>query len=513
MARDNFKKGDIAKLSQRVAQRCSNPDCRAPTAAPGETELKVNNIGVAAHIHAASPGGPRYDASMSSSQRGAISNAIWLCSNCSIIIDRDEDRYTPELLKEWKRRAEETAIKEHGRKLPSEEDAINLTTMALSGYPKKFLPTAISNVHKATAKAIEESDPRFEVITHFKDGQTVFEYRAKEDVSFNFEVKGKEGLEILRKMFEEGHDAKLPAEYFDIKGLDFPGGSIKEASHLEIKNSGVEAIQKLWLINPETNVINQFDDVHGFVYLGTKAMRFEGTACSGLFSINYTRPLSDSNERSDFNVSVHFPMWDGESVKRLFHFKKIKAFFENIVSGSELHSSLEVYGESVFKGSSKGLDKWPEMMNVYGVLMYIENARTIAEKLNVDLNFQSGFFYSAEEAIEVHEVAKIFKGEMVFREGDVKNNAKFRLILDCNGNEFKEKINLEKASTLRLTEDGQVLEIFGQKVSLPDKHTYIKSVYITPLDDLDRAAKGDEVSFECLPAEEFEIYHTYRVER
>lgn len=70
MARDNFKQRDITKLSQRVALRCSNPDCRVPTAAPGETELGVNSIGVAAHIHAASPGGPRYDPSMTSLERG-----------------------------------------------------------------------------------------------------------------------------------------------------------------------------------------------------------------------------------------------------------------------------------------------------------------------------------------------------------------------------------------------------------------------------------------------------------
>ncbi|MGM0783388.1 MAG: hypothetical protein ACQEUM_04675 [Pseudomonadota bacterium] len=474
--------------------------------------MKVNNIGIAAHIHAASPGGPRYDVSMSSTQRGAISNAIWLCSNCSIIIDRDEERYTPELLKEWKRKAEETAIKEQGKRLPSEEDAVNLMSMALTGHPKKFLPTAISNVHKATAKVIEETDPRFEVITHFKDGQTVFEYRAKEDVSFDFEVKGEEGVEILRKMFEEGHDAKLPAESFDIKGMDFPGGSIKEASHLEIKKSGLEAIQKIWTVNPQNNVINQFDDVHGLVYLGTKAMRFEGSACSGLFSINYTRSIVSKDESSNFNISVNFPEWYGRDIKRLPHFSKIKSLFESLVEGCEFHSSLEVYGESAFKACTKSLGEWPEMMDIYGILLYVDNARVIAEKLNIDLEFRNDFYYTAEEAIEVDEVAKTFKGEMTFSKEEVKNNAKFNLILDCDGDEFKEKINLEKVSSLRLTEEGQILEIFGQKVSLPDKHTYIKSVYINPLDDLGCAVKGDEVSFECLPAEKFEIHYTYVLE-
>ena len=95
----------------------------------------VNSIGVAAHIHAASPGGPRYDPSMTSSERGSISNAIWLCSNCSIIIDRDEACYTAKLLKEWKVKAETTAIREQGTKLPSDEDA---WPQKLSATPKNF---------------------------------------------------------------------------------------------------------------------------------------------------------------------------------------------------------------------------------------------------------------------------------------------------------------------------------------------------------------------------------------
>jgi ribosomal protein L37AE/L43A len=49
----------------------------------------MNNIGVAAHISGAAPGGPRYDASMSSEARKSINNGIWLCANCARLVDGD----------------------------------------------------------------------------------------------------------------------------------------------------------------------------------------------------------------------------------------------------------------------------------------------------------------------------------------------------------------------------------------------------------------------------------------
>ena len=67
---------------------------------------KAVNIGVAAHIAAASEGGPRYDASMTSQERQSIANAIWLCGNCHTIVDRDEVKYTVTVLRQWREDAE-----------------------------------------------------------------------------------------------------------------------------------------------------------------------------------------------------------------------------------------------------------------------------------------------------------------------------------------------------------------------------------------------------------------------
>jgi cellulose biosynthesis protein BcsQ len=63
-------------------------------------------IGEAAHIEAASPGGPRYNCNMTESERSSSSNAIWLCRNCSKLIDSDVEKYPVPLLKKWKNSVE-----------------------------------------------------------------------------------------------------------------------------------------------------------------------------------------------------------------------------------------------------------------------------------------------------------------------------------------------------------------------------------------------------------------------
>jgi hypothetical protein len=71
---------------------------------------KSINVGFAAHITAAAEGGCRYDPSLTNQQRQDIENGIWLCGTCAKLIDSDEARYTVEVLRKWKRSAEEDAL-------------------------------------------------------------------------------------------------------------------------------------------------------------------------------------------------------------------------------------------------------------------------------------------------------------------------------------------------------------------------------------------------------------------
>ena len=104
--RDDFSQQIKETIARRAGQICSNPDCNNPTSGPHTQPDKAVNVGIAAHICAASPGGKRYDPNMTSEERGGIENAIWLCQTCAKLIDSDEEAYTTELIREWKKEHE-----------------------------------------------------------------------------------------------------------------------------------------------------------------------------------------------------------------------------------------------------------------------------------------------------------------------------------------------------------------------------------------------------------------------
>lgn len=107
--RDDFSSATKELLARRVSYVCSNPKCRQATSGPQADPFGSVNLGVAAHISAASPGGPRYEEDLSVEQRSDSSNGIWLCQTCAKMIDNDPVRFTRSVLEGWKRAAERAA--------------------------------------------------------------------------------------------------------------------------------------------------------------------------------------------------------------------------------------------------------------------------------------------------------------------------------------------------------------------------------------------------------------------
>jgi tetratricopeptide (TPR) repeat protein len=105
--RDNFTKEIRTKLYQRVGGFCSRPGCPHHTTGPHSQPDKATDTGVAAHITAAARGGPRYNPSITSTQRKSADNGIWLCQICAKLIDSDPDAHPESVLREWKVSAEE----------------------------------------------------------------------------------------------------------------------------------------------------------------------------------------------------------------------------------------------------------------------------------------------------------------------------------------------------------------------------------------------------------------------
>lgn len=105
--RDNIPISVYKRLALKSCNICANPDCRCILS--GEDGY---NIGEAAHICAASPGGPRYDEHQTPEQRNSLDNIIMLCSNCHSMIDDPFTwmNYPVKVLRQWKKQHEEKCL-------------------------------------------------------------------------------------------------------------------------------------------------------------------------------------------------------------------------------------------------------------------------------------------------------------------------------------------------------------------------------------------------------------------
>lgn len=140
--RDDFSAATKRTLAQRVAHRCSRSECGAVTAGPTAQSAGVVSVGVAAHITAASAGGPRFDPTETAAQRRGIENGIWLCQTCATLIDRDPERFTVSVLRVMKALAEDRALKLIGKR--DERDVEPEANIAICAERDDQLPDYIT---------------------------------------------------------------------------------------------------------------------------------------------------------------------------------------------------------------------------------------------------------------------------------------------------------------------------------------------------------------------------------
>jgi hypothetical protein len=102
--RDDFPEPVKKRLAMRAAHRCSI--CRELTIVPHSDGVNVVHTGRAAHIHAASKNGPRYNEDQTEEERKSQENGIWACAKHADVIDKDLDAYNADTLRRMKREHE-----------------------------------------------------------------------------------------------------------------------------------------------------------------------------------------------------------------------------------------------------------------------------------------------------------------------------------------------------------------------------------------------------------------------
>jgi hypothetical protein len=507
LARDNFSKTVIDRLKSRVAHRCSNPDCRTPTSAPSEKD-GVNSIGVAAHISAASPGGPRYDHSMTADERKSIDNAIWLCANCSIDIDKDATRYPTPILHEWKRKAEDIARAELGTKLPSNNETIDTLSTALTGLPKSYISTAISNVHRATEKSLESLDSRFFVKTSHENNRTTISIHAKENVQLTFIINNKNAkkhMDQCQGLFKHGNDLVINSDDISIKGSKVLEQIFETAKGtFSFAPNKVEATQKLWLVQKETNITEPFDDIQGFISYGIKSFTYRGTACNEMFSFGFHKSLDENDEQISFTMSLYYDKWEGVSVNSLPYFEKLFSIFNKMHEGWELFTSLEIEGARFFLSKGHDASKSDYINNMAGFFNYIECSRITASTLKLDISYTSNISYTSEEYEKICDVADILKGNQIYEKEMFTNNANCKITTNEKCSNVSTLKNTKQPCDIKIvSNEREEITVFGQKFTLPTKTFILTSVLALIHEEIESLQEGDIVEVEWLPQENF----------
>ena len=102
----SIKLTTIKRLYAKSSNQCAFSKCTAPIIVD---EIAVGEI---CHIKARRKNGPRYDSKLSAAEKDSYANLLLLCRTCHKLIDSDPERYTPELLLEFKRLHETEGVYE-----------------------------------------------------------------------------------------------------------------------------------------------------------------------------------------------------------------------------------------------------------------------------------------------------------------------------------------------------------------------------------------------------------------
>ena len=129
-----------------------------PTSGPQEDASQAVNVGVAAHITAAAPGGPRYEQAVTHEQRTAITNGLWLCQSCAKLVVNDPVQFTADILRGWKSTAEQEARDLVGKTAARDIEGHEISTAANARSRESTITRNLA-IKKRLRKAFE--DDRF----------------------------------------------------------------------------------------------------------------------------------------------------------------------------------------------------------------------------------------------------------------------------------------------------------------------------------------------------------------
>ncbi|WP_421198375.1 hypothetical protein [Aeromonas enteropelogenes] len=335
--RDDFSSETIRIIKGMAGDVCSMPQCRVITGGAKLLRDNTFSIGVAAHICAASPGGPRYDSKMTKEQRKNYKNGIWLCQTHARMIDVDPSRFPVDMLISWKNDAEQWSMSSVGQKLITQLEHDKAVRVAVGRSIAELLGggdsinAPIQDIVLGYEDGLNELDSRFLVkVARRSDGileHQIFS-RTGEQGQFNITFKNTSfntGIEkSIRRMIEHGEKVHFERNEFEFSGSKlFENIPTKEGGWLSI-GGRIKSVELAIYLIMKDGEEEEFANFKSRLVSGTKYGKITGEAFSGLLSVNFKFSLC--GEPPTLNITLNTNFWIGQDVNRLGYFSNRRCF-------------------------------------------------------------------------------------------------------------------------------------------------------------------------------------------
>ncbi|WP_207761607.1 lysogenic conversion protein [Caviibacterium pharyngocola] len=513
MARDNFSRKDIITLRTRVGDKCSNPNCRKATTGPAHDKNKAIILGDAAHICAASPGGPRYNPKMSHEERRSIENGIWLCKSCARKIDVDYKSYSAEVLHEWKINAEKKAHEELDQPVFSQADVNQAVTdsilSALTRAPVEPRYNLVHNAIYVEKQFLESKDSRFSVFPKFDKEGICYELSPKENVSLQVSFLDTISLPKViknhKEFIEHGKDFIVSSEEISFSGSELISFITNTSSKIKFSKPKMDAVIRLKTIEKQTEFIEVFNDIHGSISFGTKSFSFKGKGFADTLKLEFQ---FFRNKSAKMTMTASLIQWENINILKLPFFEKLWRLFSKTEKGDSICFDLELNGNSFLNNIQVKINKNEYFYSIYTFLQYTNYCRSICKKLNKSVLFTTQVSFSAEEHQEIAEINTILKGKLIDSSIPQEYPKTTFIVNEKNISIFKSSF---KTTSVKFWQDeGDVLSLFRQDIKLPPKLIELNSVLPRISVNPDSIIEGMEIELLLEPMEGYEYTIEYK---
>ncbi|CAK2016168.1 putative HNH endonuclease [Vibrio crassostreae] len=473
--RDDFTAKTIRLLRERVSDLCSKPDCRVSTRGASSEQEKSASIGVAAHITAAASGNgaARYDSNISSEQRKHYDNGIWLCQTCSRLIDIDEERFPVSLLKEWKKLAEDYSQCNIGKQLitkdESNKNALDMVIDYTIGSDHKILSTGVVDMLNHYDQKIKSLDPRFNIKTNVIDGcinRIITPLHGNIHLSMHMpEARGKEFSSKVKKLNTFGEEFEISADDITFKGSPlFEGISNNSGSGVKLKvmPPSIKMDCELFAINNESK-----QSLHTFtcqVIFAKDLTIIKGVALNKF--IEFESRYSMSGVDSTFTYRFKTNEWIGKDIWKIPYFPKLKKALPILVRNGSLMLEITDSDYNVVEfGNTKVSSERSLIDEVVCLFEYIDMARIIAGRLNIDLTYQY-FDASPEDMYQMSNLYSLINFPINMQGSEFDKNPKLPVEIE-DIKQFENEQFFDSYGNFRIDEFIPLDTILSQQIPQP----------------------------------------------